>query len=79
MFGTLLPSDFESAGLLTQAYIDPLKQNIIPAVEDMNNRNLPLEKYAGKTLYACVFGENLDGYAYMVTFPVEVKSESVGI
>ena len=56
-----------------------LKQNVMPLVEDMNNRNLPLEKYAGKTLYACASGENLDGYAYMVTFPVEVKRESVGV
>ena len=46
----------------------------MPAVKDVNNRNLPLEKYAGKTLYACASGESLDGYAYMVTFRWKLKA-----
>ena len=56
-----------------------LKQNILPAVENMNNKNLPLEKYAGKTLYAYASGDNQDGYAYMVTFPVEVNRKNAGV
>ena len=56
-----------------------LRQNAKIAVEDMNNRNLPLEEHAGKILHTCVTGDNQDGYAYMVTFPVEVNRKNAGV
>ena len=56
-----------------------LRQNAMTAIEDLSNSNFPLENYAGKTLYMGVTGDNPDGYAYMVTFPVDVNRKDAHI